>query len=81
MCNVNVLLYLCLILGREFFVGLSERTNHAGAVALAKAFPEYPCSPIKVRSVVQQKKQVVPLNVLMIFSKVRVYFQIYIGIL
>lgn len=35
-----------LFTGREFFVGLSERTNEAGALALAKAFPEFPCTPI-----------------------------------
>lgn len=36
------------ILGREFFVGLSQWTNEAGAKAVAAAFPEYPCVPIKV---------------------------------
>lgn len=34
--------------GREFFVGLSKWTNEAGARAVAAAFPEYPCVPIKV---------------------------------
>lgn len=34
--------------GKEFFVGLSQRTNQAGACALASAFPEFPCTPIKV---------------------------------
>ncbi|XP_026667522.1 uncharacterized protein LOC108622733 [Ceratina calcarata] len=34
--------------GREFFVGLSHYTNEAGAKAVAAAFPEYPCAPIKV---------------------------------
>ncbi|KAI4494262.1 hypothetical protein M0802_009131 [Mischocyttarus mexicanus] len=33
---------------REFFVGLSHFTNEAGARAVAAAFPEYPCVPIKV---------------------------------
>jgi hypothetical protein len=35
--------------GREFFVGLSEWTNEAGARAVAAAFPEFPCTPVKVR--------------------------------
>uniref|UniRef100_A0ABD2XKI4 Dimethylargininase n=1 Tax=Trichogramma kaykai TaxID=54128 RepID=A0ABD2XKI4_9HYME len=34
--------------GREFFVGLSQFTNEGGAQAVAAAFPEYPCTPIKV---------------------------------
>ncbi|KAL5275118.1 DDAH2 family protein [Megaselia abdita] len=37
-----------LFTGREFFVGLTDKTNEGGAVALAEAFPEYPCVPIKV---------------------------------
>jgi len=37
-----------LFTGREFFVGLSTRTNIAGARGLAAAFPEYPCTPVKV---------------------------------
>ncbi|XP_033325036.1 N(G),N(G)-dimethylarginine dimethylaminohydrolase 1 isoform X2 [Megalopta genalis] len=37
-----------LFTGREFFVGLSHYTNEAGARAVAAAFPEYPCVPIKV---------------------------------
>ncbi|XP_030756168.1 N(G),N(G)-dimethylarginine dimethylaminohydrolase 1 [Sitophilus oryzae] len=37
-----------LFTGREFFVGLSQWTNEAGARAVAAAFPEYPCTPIKV---------------------------------
>ncbi|XP_055524125.1 N(G),N(G)-dimethylarginine dimethylaminohydrolase 1 isoform X2 [Wyeomyia smithii] len=37
-----------LFTGREFFVGLSKWTNEAGARAVASAFPEYPCVPIKV---------------------------------
>lgn len=35
-------------IGKEFFVGLSQWTNEAGAKAVAAAFPEYPCVPIKV---------------------------------
>lgn len=37
-----------LFTGKEFFVGLSSWTNEAGAKAVAAAFPEYPCVPIKV---------------------------------
>ncbi|KAH1018778.1 hypothetical protein HUJ05_006481, partial [Dendroctonus ponderosae] len=38
-----------LFTGREFFVGISYWTNEAGARAVAAAFPEYPCTPIKVK--------------------------------
>lgn len=34
--------------GREFFVGISNRTNEPGARCLADAFPEYPVTPIKI---------------------------------
>lgn len=37
-----------LFTGREFFVGLSERTNEEGARSVATTFPEYPCTPIKI---------------------------------
>ncbi|XP_066261590.1 N(G),N(G)-dimethylarginine dimethylaminohydrolase 1 [Euwallacea similis] len=37
-----------LFTGREFFVGISNFTNEVGARAVAAAFPEYPCTPIKV---------------------------------
>ncbi|CAM5999691.1 unnamed protein product [Sphagnum balticum] len=37
-----------LFTGREFFVGLSQRTNEAGARAVAAAFPEFPVTPIKI---------------------------------
>ncbi|KAM3968538.1 N(G),N(G)-dimethylarginine dimethylaminohydrolase 1 [Aphomia sociella] len=37
-----------LFTGREFFVGICETTNEAGASAVAEAFPEFPCTPIKV---------------------------------
>lgn len=37
-----------LFTGREFFVGISYWTNEGGARAVAAAFPEYPCTPIKV---------------------------------
>lgn len=40
------------VTGREFFVGLSHFTNEAGARAVAAAFPEYPCVPIKVGNLV-----------------------------
>jgi dimethylargininase len=34
--------------GREIFVGLSSRTNMLGAQVVAKAFPEYPTTIVKV---------------------------------
>ncbi|KAJ8736972.1 hypothetical protein PYW07_000243 [Mythimna separata] len=37
-----------LFTGREFFVGISERTNEAGASTVAEAFPEFPCTPVKI---------------------------------
>ncbi|XP_075734516.1 N(G),N(G)-dimethylarginine dimethylaminohydrolase 1 isoform X3 [Rhipicephalus microplus] len=37
-----------LFTGREFFVGISPRTNEAGARALAAAFPEFPVTPVKL---------------------------------
>ena len=37
-----------LFTGKEFFVGISNWTNEAGAKAVAAAFPEYPCTLIKV---------------------------------
>lgn len=37
-----------LFTGREFFVGITQRTNEAGARAVAAAFPEFPVSPIRV---------------------------------
>ena len=43
------IMFSCLFLGREFFVGLSEWTNEAGARAVAAAFPDFPCTPVKVR--------------------------------
>lgn len=36
-----------LFTGREFFVGISGTSNEAGASAVAEAFPEFPCTPIK----------------------------------
>lgn len=36
------------VLGREFFVGICETSNEAGASVLAETFPEFPCTPIKV---------------------------------
>ena len=38
-----------LFTGREFFVGISQWTNTEGAVAVAATWPEYPCTPVKVR--------------------------------
>ena len=40
--------FLLCVTGEEFFVGISKRTNSQGANALAKAFPNYPVSSIKV---------------------------------
>lgn len=37
-----------LFTGREFFVGISKRTNESGARAVADAFPEYPVTPIPI---------------------------------
>jgi dimethylargininase len=37
--------------GREFFVGLSKRTNIIGAKAVASAFPDYPVALIKVNKI------------------------------
>lgn len=34
--------------GREIFVGLSTRSNMLGAQSVAKAFPEYPTTIVKV---------------------------------
>lgn len=42
-------LFVFLFPGSEFFVGISNFTNEGGAKAVAAAFPEYPCVPIKVR--------------------------------
>jgi dimethylargininase len=36
--------------GREIFVGLSTSTNIAGAQAVAKAFPEYSTSVVRVHA-------------------------------
>ncbi|XP_075228896.1 N(G),N(G)-dimethylarginine dimethylaminohydrolase 1 isoform X2 [Lycorma delicatula] len=44
-----------LFTGREFFVGLSKWTNEAGARAVAAAFPEFPCTTIKVTDPVHLK--------------------------
>jgi len=37
-----------LFTGREIFIGISSRTNMLGAQAVAKAFPEYPATIVKV---------------------------------
>lgn len=42
--------------GREFFVGLSKRTNILGAKAVASAFPEYPVALIKLKKGSNQLK-------------------------
>jgi dimethylargininase len=45
-CSLDIL--HCLLLGREIFVGLSERTNMQGAQAVGRAFPEYPTTIVHV---------------------------------
>lgn len=47
-----------LFTGREFFVGISSRTNLAGARGLAAAFPEYPCTPVKISGALHLKSLV-----------------------
>ena len=37
-----------LFTGKEFFVGLSDFTNEAGARAVAAAFSDFPVCPIRV---------------------------------
>ncbi|XP_077867082.1 N(G),N(G)-dimethylarginine dimethylaminohydrolase 1-like [Saccoglossus kowalevskii] len=37
-----------LFTGKEFFVGISSRTNQAGALAVAKAFPDYRVSSVNI---------------------------------
>lgn len=45
----NFILYFFLKnLGREIFVGVSQRTNLSGALAVASAFPEFYVTPINV---------------------------------
>ncbi|XP_052752582.1 N(G),N(G)-dimethylarginine dimethylaminohydrolase 1 [Galleria mellonella] len=46
-----------LFTGREFFVGICETSNEAGASAVAEAFPEFPCTPIKVSKGAQHLKK------------------------
>ncbi|KPJ00604.1 N(G),N(G)-dimethylarginine dimethylaminohydrolase 1 [Papilio xuthus] len=45
-----------LFTGREFFVGISDTSNEAGASAVAEAFPEFPCTPIKILCVGASKE-------------------------
>ena len=37
-----------LFTGREFFIGLSSRTNKEGIEFLAKTFPKYPVTPVEM---------------------------------
>ncbi|XP_026736725.1 N(G),N(G)-dimethylarginine dimethylaminohydrolase 1 [Trichoplusia ni] len=46
-----------LFTGREFFVGISNNTNEAGASAVAEAFPEFPCTPIKISKGAKELKK------------------------
>ena len=50
---------LCLPAGRDIFVGLSERTNIQGAQAVARAFPEYSTTIIKVHPPATHLKDVI----------------------
>jgi len=45
----HLIIKVSLFVGREFFIGITKWTNELGACAVASAFPEYPCTPIKVR--------------------------------
>ncbi|KAK5640580.1 hypothetical protein RI129_011391 [Pyrocoelia pectoralis] len=44
-----------LFTGKEFFVGISDWSNEAGARAVAASFPEFPCTPIKLLQVSNKK--------------------------
>jgi len=44
----HLIIKISLFVGREFFIGITKWTNESGACAVASAFPEYPCTPIKV---------------------------------
>ncbi|CAG9136025.1 unnamed protein product [Plutella xylostella] len=46
-----------LFTGSEFFVGICETSNEAGASAVAEAFPEFPCTPIKLPKDAQHIKK------------------------
>ncbi|KAL4717420.1 hypothetical protein ACJJTC_000569 [Scirpophaga incertulas] len=46
-----------LFTGHEFFVGICETSNEVGANAVAEAFPEFPCTPIKVSKGAQHLKK------------------------
>ncbi|XP_072930617.1 N(G),N(G)-dimethylarginine dimethylaminohydrolase 1 [Epargyreus clarus] len=48
-----------LFTGHEFFVGISETSNEAGASAVAEAFPEFPCTPIRIPPEVHHLKKYV----------------------
>ena len=37
-----------LFTGSEFFVGVGRETNTEGAVGVARAWPEYPCTPVSL---------------------------------
>ena len=46
-----------LFTGREFFVGLSMRTNRAGAAALAAAFPGLPVTPVPMLDILSSRRR------------------------
>ena len=47
-CNIRFYIFSNLFTGRDIIVGISNRTNLAGAQSVAKAFPEYPTTVVKV---------------------------------
>jgi len=47
-CKPVLQLRLSVCVGREIIVGLSGRTNMLGAQAVAKAFPDYPTTIVRV---------------------------------
>lgn len=47
-----------LFTGREFFVGLTKWTNLGGAMEVARVFPEFPVTPIKVNGAGHLKRYV-----------------------
>lgn len=46
--NVSITTHTHTHAGREIFVGVSQRTNLSGALAVASAFPEFYVTPINV---------------------------------
>ena len=53
------IIIIFVFLGREIFVGVSQRTNISGALAVASAFPEYYVTPINIPRKVMHLKSCV----------------------